>query len=40
MGVDTVILDAWAANDAAQSFFTTQGYRPMNIVLAKHLADT
>jgi ribosomal protein S18 acetylase RimI-like enzyme len=34
-GVDSVVLDSWAANSTAHAFFAACGYDPINIVLCK-----
>ncbi len=35
-----VVLDAWASNSPAQSFFAARGYSPINIVLGKTLTES
>ena len=35
LGIETVVLDAWASNSTAQAFFSSQGYEPLNIVRRK-----
>jgi ribosomal protein S18 acetylase RimI-like enzyme len=37
LGLESVVLDAWATNDAAQAFFAAAGYAPLNITRAKRL---
>lgn len=39
-GIGNVVLDAWASNSPAQSFFAARGYSPINIVLGKPLTES
>jgi GNAT superfamily N-acetyltransferase len=36
-GVHRIILDAWASNEVARSFFATKGFAAFNLVLGKAL---
>lgn len=37
LGLETVVLDAWADNAGAQAFFAAAGYAPLNLTRAKRL---
>jgi ribosomal protein S18 acetylase RimI-like enzyme len=37
LGLETVVLDAWAANAGAQAFFAAAGYAPLNLTRARRL---
>lgn len=37
LGLETVVLDAWADNAGAQAFFAAAGYAPLNLTRAKQL---
>ena len=37
IGVGRIVLDVWAANRSAQTFFDAAGFTPFNLVMAKSL---
>jgi ribosomal protein S18 acetylase RimI-like enzyme len=37
-GIERIALSVWASNESAQSFFSAQGFAPLNLLLAKTIA--